>query len=102
MFFFKESIFGKAKKCNCFFSVYYYSRSVSEEKYSKSLPDRENFGSRARPTQLLTKLTPKPRVRQMSQTSSLLSSTSITDTSDEDDDDEELHTYNEKRHRRHH
>lgn len=74
-------------------------RSASEEKYSKSLPDRETFGTRARPTQLLTKLTPKPHLRQ-TQTSSLLSSTSITDTSDEDDE-EEIHTYGEKRHRRH-
>lgn len=80
---------------------YNLRRSASEEKYSKSLPDKETFGSRTRPTQLLTKLTPKPRIRQMSQTSSLLSSTSITDTSDEDSD-EEIHAYNEKRHKRHH
>ncbi|XP_055295282.1 sodium/hydrogen exchanger 3 isoform X28 [Sitodiplosis mosellana] len=80
-------------------------RSASEEKYSKSLPDRDSFGGgRPRPTQFLTKLTPKPHLRQLrSQTSSLLSSTSITDTSDEDDDDEseEIHAYNERRHRRH-
>lgn len=78
-------------------------RSASEEKYSKSLPDRETFGGRQRPTQFLTKLTPKPHLRQLrSQTSSLLSSTSITDTSDEDEDDgEEIHAYNERRHRRH-
>lgn len=76
-------------------------RSASEEKYSKSLPDREALG-RPRPTQFLTKLTPKPHLRQMrSQTSSLLSSTSITDTSDEDDEGEEIHSYNERRHRRH-
>ncbi|XP_031624309.1 sodium/hydrogen exchanger 3 isoform X4 [Contarinia nasturtii] len=81
-------------------------RSASEEKYSKSLPDRDSFGGgRPRPAQFLTKLTPKPHLRQMqSQTSSLLSSTSITDTSEEDDDDDEsedLHAYNERRHRRH-
>lgn len=77
-------------------------RSASEDKYSKSLPDRENFGGRQRPTQLLNRLTPKPHLRQLrSQTSSLLSSTSITDTSDEDDDaaDEDLRAYNERRHR---
>lgn len=77
-------------------------RSASEEKYSKSLPDRETHGGRPRPTQFLTKLTPRPHLRQLrSQTSSLLSSTSITDTSDEDDESEEIHSYNERQHRRH-
>lgn len=89
-----------------FFSGPFDRRSASEEKYSKSLPDRETFGGggRPRPAQFLTKLTPKPHLRQLrSQTSSLLSSTSITDTSDEDEDEEseEIHAYNERRHRRH-
>lgn len=90
------------------FSPYFYilptnnRRSASEEKYSKSLPDRESFGGRPRPTQFLTKLTPKPHLRQMrSQTSSLLSSTSITSEDDTSDDDEDIHAYNERRHRRH-
>lgn len=79
-------------------------RSASEDKYSKSLPEREIIGGRPRPTQLLTRLTPKPHLRQLrSQTSSLLSSTSITDTTDEEEDDidEDLHAYNERRHRQH-
>lgn len=87
-----------------FWSFFSFNRrSASEEKYSKSLPDRDPIGGgRPRPTQFLTKLTPKPHLRQMrSQTSSLLSSTSITDTSDEDEDDEEIHAYDERRHRRH-
>lgn len=100
LFGFPTFAYNKTTDINLQFS-YNLSRSASEEKYSKSLPDKETFGSRARPTQLLTKLTPKPRIRQLSQTSSLLSSTSITDTSDEDSD-EEIHAYNEKRPRRHH
>lgn len=82
------------------------NRTSSEEKHSKSLPEREPFGSRARPTQLLSKLTPKPHLRQFSsQTSSLLSSSSITDDSEEttsdDDESEEIHAYDERRHKRH-
>lgn len=83
------------------------SRSSTEEKHSKSLPEREPFGSRTRPTQLLSKLTPKPHLRQLStQTSLLLSSSSITDDSEEttsgEDESEEIHAYDERRHRRHH
>lgn len=80
-------------------------RPLPEEKYSKSLPDRDTFGVRGRGTPLLSKVTGRPQLRRMSpQTTSLLSSQSLTtDSSDDDEIDfsDEIHAYDERRRRKH-
>lgn len=78
---------------------------IPEEKYSKSLPDRETFGLRGRGTPLLSKMTGRPQLRRMSpQTTSLLSSQSLTTDSSEDDEidiSDEVNAYDERRRRKH-
>lgn len=62
--------------------------TIQEEVYSKSLPDREKWGTRGHGTPLLPKLTPKAQIRRMQhpQAASLLSSSS----SESDDDYNEM------------